>query len=310
MKRLVASVLLGLSLAGYAANGEDALQPVTVSVNGQQVRVVKCYPQGLMRAYCASFDDGRLEYDSYILDTLRKRHLTATFVINTLHPQSQQAMQHPEAYAGFEVASHGAHHKGLQGMPLDVARSEIATDIQNIKERFNQKVEGFAYPYGSIPDDPSQVEKIMTELGIIYARGTRATGRYLPPENFLRWDPDAPMGSDFPKHWDKFLQQPANDEVRVLMHFGHAVDFYRGDISKENWEKTLDRIAADKSIWNPTMQEFAHYIIALRGLEVSANGIDNKSDIDLWVEIGNSPVQIKANARLDWAAINHQLNKT
>jgi peptidoglycan/xylan/chitin deacetylase (PgdA/CDA1 family) len=310
MKRLVGSLLLGWSLAAHGANDDAALQPTIVGVDGQQIKVIKCYPDGRMRAYCPNFDDGRLEYDSYIIKTLRDRKMTGTFFVNTLHEQSRQAMQHPDEYAGFEVASHGAHHKGLKGMPLETARAEIATDIQNIKEKFDQKVEGFAYPYGAIPDDPAEVEKMMTDLGIIYARGTRANGRYLPPEKFLRWDPAAPMGSDFPKHWDKFLLQPANDEVRVLMHFGHAIDFDRGNISKENWEQTLDRIAADKSIWNVTMLEFARYIMALRTLEISRQGVGNKSAVDLWVKIGDKAIEIKAGSHLDWAALNLQSGKS
>jgi peptidoglycan/xylan/chitin deacetylase (PgdA/CDA1 family) len=300
MKRLIGGLLLGWSLAAYGANDDAALQPVVVNVGGRQVKVVKCYPVGLMRAYCPNFDDGRLEYDSYIIKTLRDRKMTGTFFINTLHEQSQQTMQHLEEYAGFEVASHGAHHRGLKGMPLDTVRTEIAVDIQSVRENSGQKVEGFAYPYGAMPDDPAQVEKIMADLGVIYARGTRATGRYLPPGDFLRWDPDAPMGSDFPGHWDKFLRQPANDEVRVMMHFGHAIDFYRGNISKENWEQTLDRIAADKGVWNVTMLDFARYITALRALEVSSQGIQNKSAISVWVKIDGHAVEVKAGMQLSW----------
>jgi peptidoglycan/xylan/chitin deacetylase (PgdA/CDA1 family) len=280
---------------------EKSLQPVEHTFpDGRTLKIIKCYPKGLMRAFCVSFDDGRLESDAYILESLRKRKMTATFFINTLHEQSREALLHPETYAGFEVASHGAHHKGFGKMTPDVAQEEIASDRKNIRKQFKQEVAGFAYPYGDVPEDPSGLEKIMTGLGIIYARGVKTTGLFLPPQNFLHWQPDVSLGAYMLKDWEKYLRQPAGETVRILMQFAHSIDYARGNIPKETWEQYLDRIAADTNIWNPTLLEFARYIQALKALEFSEKGIRNNSGTTVWVKVNNNPIKIKTGETIAW----------
>jgi hypothetical protein len=237
-----------------------------------------------------------------VLDALRLRNIPATFFINSLHPQSKDAVSFPARYEGFEIASHGANHKGLGKMELSLARKEIEQDQQILGEKFAAKVDGFAYPYGDIPKDETallQLEQAMAELGIIYARGTAATNAFAPPENFIRWNPDC----GFMTRLDKFLALPADDSVRVMMSFAHSIDFARGRMSFAQWEQQLDQLAADKTIWKLTMRDFAHYIGALRALKVTEGGLRNESQIAVWVRVNGKAMEIPAQSTLNWKQI-------
>jgi peptidoglycan/xylan/chitin deacetylase (PgdA/CDA1 family) len=299
-------LLLGLLMTSgnVFAQGDDLLQPVKHTfADGAEVEIVKCYPDGRMRAYCVSFDDGTLDSDKYILETLRRRNMKATFFINTLHEKSREAMLQPEYYKGFEAASHGANHKGFGKMPLDVARKEIQDDQTNIKNRFGQEVKGFAYPYGDIPKELSELEALedmMSGLGIIYARGVRASELFVPPSDFMRWEPDAPLGKDMMRDWNKYLNQPADKSVRVLMQFAHSIDYIRGHIPMDVWEEYLDIIAANKDVWNPDMIEFTRYIMALRTLKFTEKGIENKSGISVWIKVNDKVINIKSGKSIKW----------
>jgi len=147
------------------ACGADALDPVVKKLpNGSSVRIVKCYPDGRMRAACQSFDDGTLGSDWPALDALRKRKLAATFFVNSTHPQSKDAIKFPQRYAGFEIASHGANHKGLSGLTEEQVRSEIQTDQQILGQTFGQVIDGFAYPYGDVPKDAARLQNQESQL--------------------------------------------------------------------------------------------------------------------------------------------------
>lgn len=279
------------SPAAGSIAADDPLAPqVRTLSNGATVNVVKCYPNGLMRAYCVSFDDGKLASDQAVLESLRKRGIAATFFLNSLHPQSQEALAHPEAYAGFEVASHGAHHKGLINVPPAEQREEIVQDQTILGERFHNKVEGFAYPYGAIPKDLDAFEQLMKSLGIVYARGTTATGAFRPPENFLRWNPDCGFGSQ--KNLDRYLGLPAENSIRVLMEFAHSVDFTNGRMQWGPWEEYLDRLAKEPTIWKVSMLELARYVMALRAISLTDQGIQNNASLPVWVCVNGKAIEI------------------
>ncbi|HTJ79761.1 MAG TPA: polysaccharide deacetylase family protein [Rariglobus sp.] len=299
------SAAFPFSSTGKAQPSEPdaALAPLSQKLpDGHTVKIVKCYPDGLMRAYCVSFDDGTLGSDWPVLDALRSRHIPATFFINSLHPQSKDAVAFPQRYAGFEVASHGAHHKGLGSISLPEARQEISEDQRILGEKFKCQIDGFAYPYGDVPKTPEarlQLDKLLTELGIIYARGTRTTNAYRPPVDFLRWDTDC----GFLTGPEKLLAQPADDSVRVMMSFAHSIDFARGSMPFEKWEHQLDQLAADKTIWKVTMHDFARYVTALRALTVTSDGLKNDSEIAVWVRVNTKVFSIPAKTTLAWSKI-------
>ena len=264
------------------------------------MRVVKCYPEGRMRASCQSLDDGTLGSDWPVLEALNKRRIPATFFVNSTHPQSKDAVKYPARYAGHEIASHGANHKGLPGMTEEQVRAEIETDRRILGEAFGQPIIGFAYPYGAVykeEDKQLALERQLASLGLIYARGTRSTGAFVPPADFMRWSPDC----GFMDRLEKFLAQPAEDTIRVRMCFTHSIDFARGTQSFETWLGLLDRLAAEPSIWNVTMRDHALYVTALRALEPTAEGLRNDTDLVVWVKLDGRPVAVPARTTLRWA---------
>jgi peptidoglycan/xylan/chitin deacetylase (PgdA/CDA1 family) len=256
-----------------------------------------------MRASCQSFDDGTLGSEWPVLKALRTRGIPATFFINSTHPQSKDAVKFPKRYAGFEVASHGANHKGLSGMTDEQVRSEIETDQKILGEAFGQVIDGFAYPYGAVPKNETDLEKLEHQLrgfGLIYARLTGATKAFAPPADFIHWIPDC----GFMDSIDKFLALPAEDTVRVRMCFMHSIDFARDQVSFEAWEGLLDQLAADRTIWNVTMRDYTRYVTALRALEITDAGLKNDASIAVWVRVNAKVTKVPAQTMLEWTTIS------
>lgn len=298
---MLRTTVLSALLCALGPNAHaGSLDPVTQKLpGGGEAKVVKCYPEGAMRGYCASFDDGTLGSDWPVLDALRQRNIPATFFLNSLHPQSKDAVAFPDRYAGFEVASHGANHHGFSKLEPVKARFEVEEDQKILGEKFQRTIDGFAYPYGDMPkteEGRQALDQLLRELGIVYARGVMPTNAFAPPEDFIRWDPDC----GFMHSLDKYLALPAEDSVRSMMCFTHSIDFARGRQPFEKWLETLDRIAADKTIWPATMSDFAHYVTALRGLHIEARGIHNPGKLAVWVKVNGKPFEIPAKTALTW----------
>jgi peptidoglycan/xylan/chitin deacetylase (PgdA/CDA1 family) len=279
------------------------LDPIVHIVSGGgSVKIVKCYPEGKMRASCQSFDDGTLGAEWPVLDALRKRGLTATFFMNSRHLQSQDAVKYPRRYAGFEVASHGASHKGFAGMPEGQVRDEIETDQKILGDAFGQVIDGFAYPYGNVPKEAADLVKLENQLralGLIYARWTGGAKDYAPPADFMRWKPNC----GFLAPVEEFLAAPAEETVCVRMSFTHSIGFARGQISFDAWEKILDRLAAETAIWNVSMRDYARYVMALRALEKTEAGLRNNAAIAVWVRVKGRAIAVPANSTLAWSAL-------
>jgi peptidoglycan/xylan/chitin deacetylase (PgdA/CDA1 family) len=306
LPHIITIVGFWLATAGAVSLGQtglDLLAPVDVKLpGGNSVRVVKSYPEGRMRASCQSFDDGTLGSDWPVLDALNKRGIPATFFINSTHPQSKDAVKFPKRYAGHEIASHGANHKGLPGMTGEQVAEEIQTDQRILGEAFGQPVIGFAYPYGSIykeEDKQFALETQLRGLRLIYARGVRETKAYIPPPDFIRWNPDCGLMDRI----DKFLAQPAGDSVRVRMCFAHSIDFARGVMPFDTWLGMLDQLAAEPSIWNVTLRDYALYITALRALKATDQGLQNNSDLAVWAKVDGRPREIAPRTTLRWSEI-------
>jgi len=310
LNRFLMAGIAAISLGG--AQGAEPVLPVDDTLaprvetlpNGHTIKMVKCYPNGLMRAYCVSFDDGNFEPDQRVADSLRRRGLHGTFFLNSMHEQSQDALQHPETYAGFEVASHGAHHRGFGKMDMATARAELEQDQKILGARFGCVVAGFAYPYGDVPKkaaDLDRLESLMSERGIIYARMCGTTGAFRPPENFLRWIPDCGLGPGNIKTLDRFLALPAEDSVRVMMEFTHSRDVGKEQFPWATWEAYLDRLAQEKSIWSVTFHEFAQYVIALRRITVANGEISNPDpDTTVWMRVDGRLMEIPPGRTVQW----------
>ncbi len=271
---------------------------------GENVSIVKCYPQGLRKAYCVSFDDGRLEYDSVMINSLRKNHIPATFFINSLHPQSRLALSNADSYRGFEIGSHGANHKGFGKMSVGEMIKEIQEDQKVIHGAFNRKEPvGFAYPYGDIPANRDLAEAAFNTAGICYARGTKATRAFRPPKNFFSWDPDGSIDVNMLSLLERYQCLDDHDSVRLMMQFAHAVDFVNGRIPLGTWDIYLQRLSLDKTIWKATMMEVCQYVLAMRQVGISGKGINNPSSLVVWLGVNGKTVKIKPHQTLKWKAI-------
>ena len=254
-----------------------------------------------MKACGLSFDDGTLPSDTKMIAILNKYGLKATFFINSEHPQSQQALQNPAVYQGHEIASHGAHHQGLDHLSLEEAKKEITTDQQILGKTFHCKVQGFAYPYGAVPkteEKRKELEDMLASIGIRYARWTNG-GSFQPPDRFLAWKPNSGIDPNAVQH---LIDMPIQDRILLLTAWGHSRDLEKD----QGWEKAdrLGKLLADSraTIWTATYLEIANYINALRAVKISNGEIENPSaDTTVWLRVNDRIIPIKPgqHRRLD-----------
>ncbi len=297
--------LLSISVKGEVP---DPLAPSTLTgTDGKSVLAVKCYPNGRMKGYCMSFDDGTLVTDAKIIAILNKYGLKATFFINSQHPQSQDALKNPTVYEGHEIASHGAHHQGLDHLSLEEAKREVTTDQQILGDIFHCQVQGFAYPYGAVPktgDKRKELEDMLASLGIRYARWTNG-GSLQPPDRFMTWKPGGGIDANAAGH---YVKMPVQDHILLLTAWGHSRDLEKD----KGWEKAdmLCQLLADSQslVWMGTYLEITKYVEALRAVKIENGEIYNpSSDTTIWVRLGGKSISIKSGEH--WHSDEKTLNK-
>jgi hypothetical protein len=279
-------------LSGIPASDSDALSPETVTTSkGNSVQIIKCYPEGKLKAFVISFDDGTSVSDAKVIAILNEYDVKGTFFINSMHPQSQGALHEPEIYKGHEVASHGAHHQGFNHLSLMEAEKEVVTDQQILGDLFHCRVEGFAYPYGAVPKTEVQQQeiiKMLASIGIRYARWTQG-GNFLPPDQFLVWKPTGGLDSGLAR---KFINMPATNHILLLTEWGHSRDLEKGD-GWERIEKICKMLSDSKAIWFATYMEISNYVEALRSVKIEGKKVKNASSVTVWFRVGDKVLSLK-----------------
>ena len=111
-----------------------------------------------------SFDDGYLEHYR-AAQLLYNRHIRATFFLITglshwnkkplltLHPKLIQRMRK----MNHEIASHTQTHPDLKRLSVDQVRHELHTSKDYLQNLLNERVGGFAYPYGKYDERISRI---------------------------------------------------------------------------------------------------------------------------------------------------------
>ncbi len=204
-----------------------------------------------------SFDDG-LEQDKKIVRILKEYGLGATFHLNSglygdktyegrignlgmtevpadkFDPFSRHLLPYvphfriPEdevvqVYDGFEIAAHTSHHVHLGKCTEGERKREIDEDVKALSEKFNQKITGFAYPYGT---GAKKSREALKAAGVEYARlATSASGFRFPDDPLSMpiscWHISP---KTFEKLDDFFNMEPAEDDLFFLM-FAHGYEF-------------------------------------------------------------------------------------
>ena len=214
-----------------------------------------------------SFDDG-LEQDKKIIEILREYGLGATFHLNSglfgeqtyegrignlgmiekpydsFDPRRFHLLKYaphfriPEdeirqVYQGFEIASHTSHHVNLLRCTKEQRTQEIITDVTALSALSNQKVTGFAYPYGA---GAKKCRDALQAAGIEYARLALTKADFRFPEDPLAMPLSCWHIS--PKTFERlneFFSMEAEEDLFFLM-FAHGYEF-DFNTRESNWDK-------------------------------------------------------------------------
>ncbi|MCR4634393.1 MAG: polysaccharide deacetylase family protein [Erysipelotrichaceae bacterium] len=163
---------------------------------------------------------------------LTKRHLLP-YVEHFRIPEEEVK----DVYEGFEIASHSLEHKNLKKCDDRELNRQIAADVENLSKKFDQKIVGFAYPYG-VSDQ--RCVKIMKENGIEYARTIGSAKDFSFPEDPYRmpmtcWH----VSKKAFEKIDRFIETKAEKEDLFFLIFAHGYEFDFGT-KESNWEKFED----------------------------------------------------------------------
>ena len=213
------------------------------------------------KAFVLSYDDGVYQ-DIRLVQILNQYGLKCTFNLNSglMNPpyvweadgvkiERMTPDMLPEIYKGHEIASHTVKHADLTQMTDGEIFDDVRQDICALEKLFGQKIQGFAYPFGSTD---KRVKKLLAMCGISYARGIQSTHSFEPPRDLLDISPTCrhkedeifDLAEQF-VHW-----QP--DTPKIFLLWGHSYEF---DMQHgwERFERFCEMIAGHDDIFYGTM---------------------------------------------------------
>lgn len=220
---------------------------------------------GKKKAVTFSYDDG-VEQDRRLVELFNAYGVKATFNLNSgiqtgansfvegrsgivVRRMNQQGLR--ELYKGHEIASHGLTHANPQDCDEETLYNEVLADKRNLEHLFEQKVVGYAYPYGCYHD---LSVKVLSDCGIRYARTVESTDAFALQSDLLHFKPCYHHNDDrIFEGIGRFLAQETG-EPSLLYIWGHSYEF-EADQNWDRMEKILKQLAGRSDIFYGTNAE-------------------------------------------------------
>lgn len=225
--------------------------------------------------FTVSYDDG-LEQDKKIIQLMKKYGIKGTFNLNSSLFGVSQNIQYfwklgykevpkdfirngrfiktvnhdriPEdeisqVYEGFEIASHGAHHKNETRISVEELKSEIGQDQKVLSNFSTIPVVGHVLPFGM---GNKRVYEVLRQEKIQYVRKVSFKSaprekRFMFPEDGFTIEPTCwQMDKNIFKLLEEFKKAEPTDRNMLFYMWGHGyeLDF---DLRGYDWER-LERI--------------------------------------------------------------------
>lgn len=239
-----------------------------------------CYPGGKHKAVTFSYDDID-RADLQMLEIMERYGAKCTINVNTSwfgqewQPGVKRLTEEEVKDVGtrHELACHGLRHRWMnlenECYPKGSTVRELWEDKMALEAIAGKPVIGMAYPYGTqaVNED---IRHLLGSCGLLYARGTEATGEFDLPRDFTCWEPTC-HHRDGVDAAERFLNYPGwKPPLPLLYIWGHSYE-YRWDNNFELLEEILEKLSACDDIWYATNGEVYEYCMALRNLRVSAD---------------------------------------
>lgn len=250
----------------------------------------RLYPGGKAKAFHISYDDGVLQ-DVRFVELMNKYGLKGTFNLNSglmetefewIHPNGMTVKRLPtgvvaELYQNHEVASHTLTHPYLSSLTEAQIMEEMARDKENLERLIGKPVLGFAGPFHHWGPEVVACAK---RCGFEYARNAQERYCYAPPEEYYYWSAGCyHIMPGFRNFVEGFFE--TEEELALCQIVGHTYDLDAEDLW-DYMESVLKRVAEDESIASMTNIELVRYLKAMRTAVITAEGIENPSDLPLW----------------------------
>ena len=242
------------------------------------------YPGGKKRIVTFSYDDGHPN-DVRLIELFDKYGVKGTFHLNskTISTYSDDKLAEiKERYKNHEISCHTVSHGWPARIPMPSLVGEIMENRKVLEKIAGYPVIGMSYPSGSFSDDAVAVHRA---CGIVYSRTTLSTGKFLLPEDFLRWHPTCHHKDALPL-CENFLADIDSQWTFPLFYiWGHSHELK----TEENWahiEAILKALSNNEKIWYATNIEIYNYMTAQKQLQISVDErtFYNPTAIDVWVE--------------------------
>lgn len=250
------------------------------------------YPEGKRKALTLSYDDGQI-HDRKLVEILNKHGLRGTFHLNSgcLAPDRNHntfiaADEVAELYQGHEVAVHGVQHRNLPTLNRNQVVNEILEDRRTLEKLTGGMVQGMSYAFGSYTET---IIEILRSLGIKYSRTVNSTGGFFPPADFMAWHPTCHHNGRLMELGQNFLSVPGYVELPLMYVWGHSFEF-AGNNDWNVMEEFGELMEGKEDIWYATNGEICDYILAVRSLEYSGDGltVKNPTATSVWIRRENN----------------------
>lgn len=250
------------------------------------------FPGGKHKAVTLSFDDAKV-HDRRFVQKLNEYGLKCTFHVNSGflgHDTHINAEEVSTLYVGHEVSAHTVDHPFLEQSPVDQIVREVAFDRHALEQLCGYPVRGMSYPYGTYND---KVAKLLSSIGMEYARTIQSHGGFHMPDDFLKWHPTC-HHKQMVEYAEKFVNlEQRHTSLALLYVWGHSYEFENDN----NWE-IIDQfgklISGRNDIWYATNAEIYAYMKAIENLRFSIDSklIHNPSALSVWISVEGNAVEI------------------
>ena len=256
----------------------------------QTMKLNFLFHNGKRKALTFSYDDGVI-YDKQLIAIFDKYGMKGTFNLNSgMMGKGRRLPENEikEVYKNHEIACHGLNHETMPKLSHLSAVEEILEDRKNLERISGKIVRGMAYAYGARSEE---TQKIISELGIIYARRAGNLGGFGIPDSFMEWHTTCHHNHDLLAKGNTFLG--LKNKLALMYVWGHSYEFN----DQNNWgliEEFCAKMANKEDIWYATNIEICEYLLATKAIVTSADChiIHNPTALTLWGEWDDEPFKI------------------
>jgi polysaccharide deacetylase family protein (PEP-CTERM system associated) len=143
----------------------------------------------------ASYRAGLANSTRWLLRTLERRRIRATFFILGHLARDYPSLIRAIHLAGHEIASHGWDHQRLHGLTPDAFREDVRRSKEALEDLTGEPVLGYRAPTFSIVRRTAWALDVLAELGFLYdssiypVRHDRYGVHDAPTSPYLAWGP-------------------------------------------------------------------------------------------------------------------------